>query len=103
MDIRQKLTDLGIPEGVVNQLMDKYGDSFLDQVKKQGIETVLDKAGVDKNTLDGVDLTGAMNAYKEFMGEDVDGDGKTGIMEAVDTAKKSGIFGAIKNLFSSKE
>ena len=86
-----------------------------------GLKAAAAKAGIDTTDLPDIDFKNVMEAAQELMGKDVDGDGKTGISEAVENAKEAmantdmkevkefaqknatGIFAKIKSLFGSQK
>jgi hypothetical protein len=75
--------------------------------------------GLDTTDLPEIDFKNVMEAAQELMGKDVDGDGKTGMSEAVDNVKEAmantdmaevkafaqknatGVFAKIKSFFGS--
>ena len=54
-----------------------------------GLKAAAAKVGIDTTNLPDVDFQNLAEAAKELMGTDVDGDGKTGITEAVENIKQA--------------
>lgn len=86
-ELVKKLEGLGVPVDVLNGLKEKLGDNFVTDIQSLGLKGAAEKAGIDVSTLPDIDMTAVKNFGKEIMGTDVDGDGKTGVEEALDMAK----------------
>ena len=86
-DISKKLTASGISSDMIDKLKSGLGDKFESSILSGGFKAAAAKVGIDTTDLPEVDFKNAMEAVQEFMGKDVDGDGKTGISEAIDNAK----------------
>ena len=118
--IKNKLTSAGVPAAIVDKLESALGDKFESSLTTMGLKAAAAKAGIDTTDLPDIDFKNVMEAAQELMGKDVDGDGKTGISEAVENAKEAmantdmkevkefaqknatGIFAKIKSLFGSQ-
>lgn len=117
--ILKKLTDAGVPASVVEKLQSGLGDKMESELMSGGLKAAAAKVGIDTKDLPEIDFKNIMEAAQEFMGKDVDGDGKTGISEAVENLKEAagntdmsgvkdyaqksgtGFMAKIKSLFSS--
>ncbi len=86
-ELVKKLAGLGVPADVLTGLKEKLGDNFVTDIQSLGLKGAAKKAGIDVSALPDIDLTAIKNFGSELLGTDVDGDGKTGIAEALDTAK----------------
>ena len=116
-DIIKKLTASGVSSDMIEKLKSGLGDKFESSIATMGLKGAAAKLGLDTTDLPEVDFKNAMEAVQELMGKDVDGDGKTGVSEAVENAKEamkntdmakvkafaqknaSGVFAKIKGLF----
>ena len=116
-EILKKLADAGLAPDMIEKLQTGLGETFESTLLSGGLKAAAEKVGIDTTNLPEIDFTNMAEAAKEFMGTDVDGDGKTGIMEAVDNLKEvatntdmaavkefaeqnaSGIFAKIKAFF----
>lgn len=116
-DIIKKLTASGVSSDMIEKLKSGLGDKFESSLATMGLKGAAAKLGLDTTDLPDVDFKNAMEAVQELMGKDVDGDGKTGVSEAVENAKEAmkntdmtkvkefaqknagGIFAKIKGLF----
>lgn len=87
MDILGKLAALGVPQDIVDKLNVQFGNELLTELKTNGLKAACEKAGIDATNIPDIDVAALTGAFSELMGDDADGDGKTGIMEAVDTLK----------------
>ena len=119
--IKNKLTSAGIPAGVVDQLETALGDKLEGELMAGGFKAAAAKVGIDTTDLPDVDFKNLAEAAQELMGKDVDGDGKTGVTEAVENLKQAaantdmtevkefaqknatGLFAKIKSLFGSNK
>ena len=120
-DIKNKLTSAGVPAAIVDKLETALGDKLEGELMTGGFKAAAAKVGIDTTDLPDVDFKNIMEAAQELMGKDVDGDGKTGISEAVDNIREAaantdmaevkefaqknatGIFAKIKGLFGSNK
>lgn len=91
-DIIKKLKASGISSDIIEKLKSGLGDKFESSIMSDGFKAAAAKVGIDTTDLPEIDFKNAMEAIKEFIGKDVDGDGKTGISEAIDNVKD-----AVKN------
>jgi hypothetical protein len=87
--ILAKLTAAGIPADVVSALQEKFGDTLGTELATNELGAVVSKLGLDTSSLPDVDFGDLLGAFSEFRGVDADGDGKTGIMEAVEGVQNS--------------
>lgn len=88
-DIMKKLSDAGVPQGVIETLEAKLGNTFQTEILKNWLKWAAAKVGIDTTSLPDIDFKNLSEAYQELTGKDVDGDGKTGIMEAVENVKEA--------------
>lgn len=120
-DIKNKLTSAGVPAAIVDKLETALGDKLEGELMAGGFKAAAAKVGIDTTDLPDVDFKNIMEAAQELMGKDVDGDGKTGISEAVDNIKEAaantdmsgvkefaqksgtGLIAKIKSLFGSSK
>ena len=119
-EIIKKLMASGVSTDMIEKLKGGLGDKFESSLTTMGLKAAAAKAGIDTTDLPDIDFKNVMEAAQELMGKDVDGDGKTGISEAVENAKEAmantdmkevkefaqknatGIFAKIKSLFGSQ-
>lgn len=88
-DIIKKLTASGVSSDMIDKLKSGLGDTFESSILSGGFKAAAAKVGIDTTDLPEVDFQNAMEAVQELIGKDVDGDGKTGISEAIDNAKEA--------------
>jgi hypothetical protein len=118
-EIIKKLTASGVSSDMIEKLKSGLGDKFESSIATMGLKGAAAKLGLDTTDLPEVDFKNAMEAVQELMGKDVDGDGKTGISEAVENAKEAmkntdmaqvrefatknatGVFAKIKSFFGA--
>ena len=118
-EIIKKLMAGGVSTDMIEKLKSGLGDKFESSIATMGLKGAAAKLGLDTTDLPDIDFKNVMEAAQELMGKDVDGDGKTGISEAVENAKEAmantdmaevkafaqknagGIFAKIKSLFGS--
>lgn len=99
-----KLAEIGLPDNVISLISEKIssGENVTNQIQKNGLEQMLTSFGVDTASLANVDFS-RFSIISEILGNDVDGDRKTGIDEVVDTfsteSKSTSILDSIKNFF----
>ena len=86
-DIIKKLTASGVSSDMIDKLKSGLGDKFESSIMSGGFKAAAAKVGIDTTDLPEIDFKNAMEAVQELMGKDVDGDGKTGVSEAIDNAK----------------
>jgi hypothetical protein len=117
--IKNKLTSAGVPAAIVDKLESALGDKLEGELMTGGLKAAAAKVGIDTTNLPDVDFQNLAEAAKELMGTDVDGDGKTGVTEAVENLKQAaantdmaevkqfaqenatGLWAKIKSLFGS--
>jgi hypothetical protein len=87
-EIIKKLVAGGVSSDMVEKLKSGLGDTFESSIATMGLKGAAAKLGLDTTDLPEIDLKDAFAGVQELMGKDVDGDGKTGISEAVDSFKK---------------
>jgi hypothetical protein len=87
-EIVKKLTASGVSSDMVEKLKSGLGNTFETEIMTSGLKAAAAKVGIDTTDLPDIDFKDAMAGVQELMGKDVDGDGKTGISEAVDSFKK---------------
>lgn len=88
-ELIKKLTSAGVSADMVEKLKSGLGDKFESEIMKNGLKAAAAKVGLDATSLPEIDFKNALEAAQELMGKDVDGDGKTGISEALDNAKEA--------------
>ncbi len=86
-EIVKKLMASGVSGDMVEKLKSGLGNAFESTALSGGLKAAAGKLGLDASSIPDIDFKGFMNAAKEFVGTDADGDGKTGISEALDDAK----------------
>jgi hypothetical protein len=119
-DIIKKLMAGGVSTDMIEKLKSGLGDKFESEIMSGGLKSAAAKLGLDTTNLPDIDFKNVMEAAQELMGKDVDGDGKTGMSEAVDNVKEAmantdmaevkafaqknatGVFAKIKSFFGSK-
>lgn len=82
-----KLKSLGVPAETIEAIEKKIDVGFISDIQAFGFKETLAKHGIDTSKLPDVDFADVKDFGAELMGKDVDGDGKTGIAEAIDTAQ----------------
>ena len=87
--IIDKLNSLGISPEIISELQTKAGDSLEGELVQNWLKAVATKFGIDATNLPDVDFKNLTEATQELMGTDVDGDGKTGISEAVENVQEA--------------
>jgi hypothetical protein len=88
-EIIKKLMAGGVSTDMIEKLKLGLGDKFESSIATMGLKGAAAKLGLDTTDLPDIDFKNAMEAVQELMGKDVDGDGKTGISEALDNAKEA--------------
>jgi len=87
-NIINKLLESGIPKDTIDKLRTGLGNTFETELVTSGLRAAALKVGIDITDLPDIDFQEAKAGAQELMGKDVDGDGKTGISEAMDSFKK---------------
>jgi hypothetical protein len=88
-EMLKKLMSAGVSADMLEKLKTGFGDKLEGELLSGGLKTAVEKLGLDTRNLPDVDFKNLSEAASELMGKDVDGDGKTGIMEAVDNLKEA--------------
>jgi hypothetical protein len=88
-DIIKKLMAGGVSADMIEKLKSGLGDKFESSIATMGLKGAAEKLGLDTTDLPDIDFKNVMEAAQELMGKDVDGDGKTGVSEAVDNVKEA--------------
>lgn len=88
-ELIKKLTSAGLSADMVEKLKSGLGDKFESEIMTKGLKAAAAKVGIDATTLPDIDFKNVLEAAQELMGKDVDGDGKTGISEALGNAKEA--------------
>lgn len=88
-DIKNKLTSAGVPAAIVDKLELVLGDKLEGELMAGGFKAAATKVGIDTTDLPDVDFKNLTEAAQELMGTDVDGDGKTGVAEAVENLREA--------------
>lgn len=107
--VLEKLKSLGVPADTIDAIEQKLDSGMLGDIQTLGLKGALDKNGIDTSKLPDIGLDDVKNFGAELMGKDVDGDGKTGLAEVVDTAqdafakvKDSGLADKVKDVAEDK-
>ena len=125
-EIVKKLMASGVSADMIEKLKSGLGSNFESEMMKGGLKAAAAKVGIDASTLPNIDFKDALEAVEELTGKDLnhdgkvgDGDGKTGMMEAVENAKEAiantdmtaakqfaqknsaGLLGRLKNFFGA--
>ena len=87
--ITDKLTSLGLPENIISELQSKAWDALETELMQGWLKATLTKFGIDANILPDVDFKNTIEAVQELTGTDVDGDGKTGVSEAIENLSEA--------------
>jgi hypothetical protein len=87
-EIVKKLMASGMSSDMVEKLKSGLGDKFESTALSGGLAAAAGKLGLDASMIPNIDFKNGMEAVQELMGKDVDGDGKTGVSEALDNAKE---------------
>ena len=86
-EIIKKLNSSGVSPDIIEQLKAGLGNTFETELVTNGLKAAAAKVNIDATDLPEIDFKDAIAGVQELMGKDVDGDGKTGISEAIDNAK----------------
>ena len=125
--ILKKLKSAGVSADVIEKLQSGLGDKFESTIVTSGLKAAAAKVGLDESALPDIDFKNALEAVEEVTKKDLnkngkigDGDGKTGVAEALENAKEaiantdlsgtkeyvqktaSGLFAKVKSLFGGK-
>lgn len=119
-EILKKLTAGGVSDDIVEKLKVGLGNTFETELVTNGLKMAAEKVGIDPNTLPHIDFHNISEAAQELVGKDVDGDGKTGVSEALENVDEAfkhsdvtqmkdsivsgsqGLFSKIKGFFGGK-
>lgn len=95
-EIIKKLTTSGVSMDMIEKLKAGLGDKFESEIMTTGLKAAAAKVGLDASALPDIDFKNALEAVEELTGKDLnrdgkvgDGDGKSGMMEAVENAKEA--------------
>ncbi len=95
-EIVKKLMAVGVSADMIDKLKSGLGDKFESEIMTGGLKAAAAKIGLDASALPEIDFKNALEAVEELTGKDLnrdgkvgDGDGKTGVMEAVENAKEA--------------
>lgn len=95
-EIVKKLMASGVSSDMIDKLKSSLGDKFESEIMSGGFKAAAAKIGLDVSTLPEIDWKNSLEAVEELTGKDLnrdgkvgDGDGKTGVMEAVENAKEA--------------
>jgi hypothetical protein len=127
-DIKNKLTNAGVPAAIVDKLETALGDKLEGELISGGLKAAAAKVGIDTTDLPDIDFKNALEAVEEATGMDMnrdgkvgDGDNNTGLTEVVENAKEAiantdiaevkefaqkqgtGILAKIKSFFGSSQ
>ena len=127
-EILKKLKAGWISSDMIEKLKAGLGDKFESEILTNGLKAAAAKVGLDASTLPDIDFKNALEAVEEMTGKDLnnngkigDGDGKTGMAEALENAKEAiantdlsgakefaqktatGLFAKVKSLFGGSK
>lgn len=127
-EILKKLKAGWISSDIIEKLKSGLGDKFELEILTNGLKAAAAKVGLDGSTLPDIDFKNALEAVEEMAGKDLnnngkigDGDGKTGMAEALENAKETiantdlsgakefvqktatGLFAKVKSLFGGSK
>lgn len=95
-EIVKKLMASGVSSDMIDKLKSGLGDKFESEMMSGGLKAAAAKLGLDASALPEIDWKNSLEAVEELTGKDLnrdgkvgDGDGKTGVMEAVENAKEA--------------
>ena len=81
---------------MIEKLKSGLGDTFESSIMTMGLKGAAEKIGLDTSALPDIDFKNALEAVEEMTGKDLnrdgkvgDGDGKSGMTEAVENAKEA--------------
>ncbi|NRH20914.1 hypothetical protein HOO68_02630 [Candidatus Gracilibacteria bacterium] len=119
-EILKKLTAGGVSEDIINKLKVGLGNTFETELVTNGLKLAAEKVGIDSTNLPQIDFHNISEAAQELAGKDTDGDGKTGVAEALENVEEAfknsnvkevkdtvvegaqGFFAKIKGFFGGK-
>ena len=110
-EITKKLSAGGVSTDIIEQLRAGLGNTFETELVTNGLKMAAEKVGIDPENLPHIDFHNIGEALQELVGKDVDGDGKTGISEAMDNVQQAvknsyitppGLFAKIQGFFGGK-
>ncbi len=82
--ISKKLLDGGVSSEIIAKLKAGLGNTFETELVTNGLTATAEKIGIDPSNLPYIDREEFAHAMKELTGKDIDGNGKTGIGEALE-------------------
>lgn len=88
-DIIKKLLAGGVSDDIVDKLKVGLGNTFETELVTNGLKMAAEKVGIDTRDLPNIDFHNISEAAQELAGKDVDGDGKTGISEAIENVQEA--------------
>jgi hypothetical protein len=88
-DIIKKLGDAGVSSDIISTLQSKLGAELKTELMQNGLKATATKLGIDTSKLPDIDFKDLGEAFQELTGKDVDGDGKTGIGEAIENVEEA--------------
>lgn len=88
-DIIKKLLAGGVSDDIVEKLKVGLGNTFETELVTNGLKMAAEKVGIDTRDLPNIDFHNISEAAQELAGKDVDGDGKTGISEAIENVQEA--------------
>lgn len=88
-DIIKKLLAGGVSDDIVEKLKVGLGNTFETELVTNGLKLAAEKVGIDTRDLPNIDFHNISEAAQELAGKDVDGDGKTGIGEALENVQEA--------------
>lgn len=106
-NVIKRLLAGGVSNDIIEQLKAWLGNTFETELVNNGLKAAWEKIGIDPTDLPNIDFKNLKQVAQELIGKDVDGDGKTGIVEAIEnigeiTQKKVGFFAKLKKFFGWK-
>lgn len=88
-EIIKKLTAGGVSDDIVEKLKVGLGNTFETELVTNGLKLAAEKVGIDPTNLPHIDFHNISEAAQELVGKDVDGDGKTGVAEALENVEEA--------------
>lgn len=95
-DILSRLSAAWISPDLIQRLQSWLGDRLESEIMNEWLRKAAEKVGIDSTNLPDIDLKNAFEAVEEMTGKDInrdgkigDGDGKTGIIEALENGKEA--------------
>lgn len=127
-EILKKLKSAGVSQDIIDKLQSGLGDKFESTIISGWLKAAAAKVWLDESALPDLDFKNALEALEEATGKDLnksgkigDGDGKTGVAEALENAKEAiantdlsgakdfarktatGLFAKVKSLFGGSK